>query len=225
MLPGTCIGAGAGAGSGGGPTLSWLGRAASAGNSNVYTFSSQPLGDAAGDRYIIVAVHAEDGSTIVNLPQIDVGSFGTATNLVASPAAGRRTTLAIIAAPTGTTADIEVTNGQVVNNCGIGIWRVVGLNSTTPVDTDSVVETDPASTTVTTINGGFVISAISLYSTTPNGAGWSWTNVTEDYKRFLEGYSYGSGASLSPATGASVTPTATLASETRTVNMATISMF
>ena len=103
-----------------------------------YTFSSQDIGAASPDRYVLVAVYS--GSTVgsFTFSSLTVGGI-SATELTSQlgsvSGAWSRTGFFLAAVSTGTTANIVVamSNNQV--QCRIGVWALTNLVSATPVDT------------------------------------------------------------------------------------------
>lgn len=157
-------------------SMSFLQGTTNTSDLTAYTFSSQNLGDAAADRYIIVCAESRSGSTF-DISTLTVGGV-TATiiaNSFNSSSNYGRAVMGIAAVPTGTTGDIVVTWSAGVVRCSIQVYRATELNSATPVDSDTSIADDP--TVTLTVGNGFAIGACG--TGTPGSA--TWTNLTEDY--------------------------------------------
>ena len=177
--------------------LTFLQTAASTSDLTTYTFSSQNLGEAASDRYIVVAVHArsnEGGASSVS--SVTVGGvsatiiqqiyklYSNTPNVVA---------LAMAKVPTGTTGNVVVTLNKGSLRCAIGLWRLTNIKDT---PTDSGKSSDSTPTYNLDIKaGGYAIAA----ATKEQGA-FTWTNITEKYDTTCETYLNYSGASDTYAT-------------------------
>jgi hypothetical protein len=101
--------------------------------SPTYTFTSQAIGTAAADRWVIVGVSSVSGA----LPSPTVGNVTVggvnATNVVGAGSSGVQLWRALV--PTGTTANIVVNDmGPGNNGCLIGYWTV-NMATGIPVDT------------------------------------------------------------------------------------------
>lgn len=158
-------------------------------NSATYTFSSQAIGTAAADRYVVVAVHGSDGSTTaISGVTIDFGSGDTAMNVVSD---GTNTAdqqngvvnggLFILNVTSGTTATIKVTFAASKNRCGIGIWTITGLSA----ETANHVQTSTANPLTATLNTTASGVAIAFGATKAN-ATFTPTNYTEDFDAKIE---------------------------------------
>lgn len=165
-----------------------------------YTFSTQNLGTASSDRYIVVnAAAARSGGLTGAINSITVqGISGSSvvqrtqdTNIANIQG------LFIVAVPTGTTGDVVVTfNGSCVR-AGIALWAVTGIGSATAYDTatanDSGVNPNPSNTIDCEADG--IIIAASFINNAATTSGTAWTGVTEDYEQTVESNSRISGAS------------------------------
>ena len=156
--------------------------------SSPLTFSSEAIGVADANRRVVVAAHYYGSTGTVTA--VTVGGV-SADSVVTVDAGSHTTSMWIASVPTGTTADVVCTFGGSPTFVYIGIWSCGGLITNTPVDTDTSIA-DPGTATLTTVDGGFCISA----GTTNNGISVTWTNITEDYDAT-------GGPALSIATGAS----------------------
>lgn len=161
-----------------------------------YTFSSQSLGDAAGDRHIIVGVHSRSGS---NHTVSSVTVQGIAGTIVAqqsnNTSSSSTAAIAIVAVPTGTTGDVVVTLSTGAVRCGVSLWRATGLASTTPVDVDSSTASNPTATLDT--GDGFAVGVANQFGTIT----FSWTGLTEDLDVQVESNTTFSSASATTTEG------------------------
>lgn len=200
--------AGFGAGSSGPTTpvaLTFTDSSVNANNLEEYTFNTQAIGTASADRHVIVAlVYTEAASD--TLTSVTVAGQ-SCTVVVNSTSGSGDSAIAITDAPvtSGTTATIVCSfSGSGPTNCGIGVYSITGLGSTTPVDTDTTT-TDNTGLTLNVEADGAVIGVSSQAS----GATATWTNITENYDEVIE-------TSVMHHTGASVL---TAASGTLTLTM------
>lgn len=178
--------------------LSFLQAAASTTDTNSYTFSSQNLGTAAADRYIVVAIATRKSGATTTISSVSVGGVSativvqqsnTVTNTCVSG-------IAIAAVPSDTTGDVVVTFGASVLRCGIALYRADNLFSATAFDTDNSAVQDP--TVSLDIPGpGFAIGT----ATTGTATSTTWTGITEDHDTVLEAANSFTSASLSFGTG------------------------
>lgn len=159
--------------------LSFLQTAFSTTDGTSFTFSSQNLGTAAADRYIIVAVQSRSvGTDVHTIDSVTVGGVSATivvqrqNNAANSSYAG----LAIAAVPTGTTGDVVVTFSTTMLRCEVGLWRATGLASATATDFGSSTASAPTYA-IDVVAGGFAIGAV----TQSNGVSAAWTNLTEKY--------------------------------------------
>src|SRR3990167_2651308 len=162
---------------------SFLQAAVDTTEATIYTFSSQSLGTAAADRYIVVAIAARGLGTTRTISSVTVGGVSATIN-VQTPNITSNTSLTgivIAAVPTGTTGDIVITFDAQMLRCGIGLYRVTNLVSATPTDTDGSTAADP-SVTLTTVDGGIAIGVGFTQDTAPQAA---WTGATENYDNDL----------------------------------------
>lgn len=150
--------------------------------SNPYTFSGVSIGDAAGDRLVVVAIGWGTSGTVT----VSSATIGGVSASIAAQTTGTNVGIALIYAvvPSGTTADIVVTMSTSGSRLYYGVWRVTGQLSTTPYDTDAPAGGGSASRSVTIDipAGGFVFAA----SQGSDPGGVTWTNATErwDYSDF-----------------------------------------
>lgn len=148
-------------------------------DANSTTFTSQSLGAAASDRYILVDVCG--WSMAQTIASVTVAGV-TATALIRSVSGDAQNKVAglfIAAVPSGTTGNIVVDFGGYTTDCSIIVGRATGLDPT-PTQTGKVVfsdSADNASFSATVPTGGITI--VGGHSWQDTGGTPSWTNGTE----------------------------------------------
>ena len=140
-------------------------------DASVFTFSSQALGAAASDRYIVVGAGWRRVSTSPTLTSITVG--GVSCTIPAGAKLDGTVSgcaLGIAAVPTGTTGDVVVTLSHSCTTSSIGVWALYNVLSDTPVgtaeNTDTVTNLSVPS--LSTSGGGAAIYYIVSESGSPN---------------------------------------------------------
>lgn len=174
-----------------------------------YTFTAAVLGPEAAGRLIVVSVGATDltdftGVTIGGNAMTEVVQAKQSTDPPVSAIYQR-----VVA--TGTTADIVVSCSDGARGCAIAVYSLIGLNSTTAVDSDSSAASadGTATLTLTTVAGDFVVARVTANT---DEVTYTWTQgVTEDQDvQFGAGTDGSSGAASGVATTTSISPLATL---------------
>lgn len=178
------IGFGAGAAKGL-PSVTWTDKGISTADTNSYTFSSKSIGTAASGRRIVIAaniVHTTNGTTAsctiggnsaTSVVQLQ-GQFGGGGYV--------RSCLFILQVDSGTTDTVVITTSNSVLACGIGIWAIYDLDSSTATDTGSDNASAYEDTIDVSANGVLIATGCTYPQTTT-----SWTNVaTEDYDETVE---------------------------------------
>lgn len=159
-------------------TVTFLQTAVSSANATTYTFSAQNLGTAAADRNIVVCATGQDtGSAAKSISSITVQGI-TASIAIQNQGNASNTSMtaiAIVNVPTGTTGDVVVTFSEAFANCGISLFHIVGMGSTTPNHTNST-DLDNTAVSVNVNAGGVVIGCGATSSSNPTS---TWTNLTE----------------------------------------------
>lgn len=172
---------------GGGAGVEYIGiEENTAYNANPYTLTDVPIGPAATDRILILAVMTRNATYATS---VTVGGISaTGDNVYTGGNTGDwRVEHWRAAVPTGTTADVVVTwSGGVTAGTGVAVYSITGY-TVAVADAGYSTSLTP-STTVTATSGGLII-ATAGYSINA-GATCAWTGVNEDF----EG-SYGFGSS------------------------------
>ncbi len=145
-----------------------------------YTFSSQNLGVANAERYIIATIHSRKAGAAMTIDSVTIGGVSASivvqkTNTVVN---SNVVAIAIAKVPTGTTGDVVVNLSTTVLRCAINLYRAVGIIPTA-FDSDESGATNPA-VTLDVPRGGLVIGA----GVDTNAA--TWTGLTEDIDATVE---------------------------------------
>ena len=172
------IGFGAAAGGAGPPTATFVANYADTTNLTPYTFTAANIGTASADRYVIV-VMAWGASANRTPSSVTLG--GNAMTAVAGGATGfYGVGIYISASPvaSGTTADVVVTFDNNPQRCGIVVYQVNNLVSTTAVGTATTSSDNTAMNIATTANG-FAIAGATARNGSVNET-FTFSGVTED---------------------------------------------
>jgi hypothetical protein len=177
-------------------TIAFTDQTSSTTDLTTYTFSSRAIGDAAGDRKVVVAAVGQRVSA--SIASVTVGGI-SASLVIAQPVndGSRTVELWQAAVPTGTTADIVVTfNTGASAHCGIGVWAVYGAGSAAHDTLGSIAS--PGTGTIDVPGGGVLIGA-TMDNSVDGSVVWS-AGPTEDFDANINdggGESNTSGASAS----------------------------
>lgn len=126
-----------------------------------YTFASQPFGTASSNRYVLIGIGAR-AAAARTLNSVTIGGV-TATQIRndRNTAGGNTTVTAwfIAAVPSGSTGTVVVTFSNSMARCGIAVFSLTGLLSTTEVSgaTDG---TTPYDGTLSVLSGGAVLGLL-----------------------------------------------------------------
>jgi len=184
--------------------ISFLQTAVSGTNAAEYTFSSQSIGAADSDRYIICCV-AWRASADTTLSSVSIGGVAAtllANNVNVSGGETSGTCIAVAAVPSGTTGDVVVTIGATALRCGIALYRAVGLGTPTVPHDTLTSDADSPTGTIDIPNNGLCIGI--AYNASQDTNAVSWTGLTEDFEASIEGggdFNEFSGAQLLPEAG------------------------
>lgn len=155
-------------------------------NAAEYTFSSQNIGTASADRYIIAAVNSRIAGTTANdVSGITIGGSAMDEIVQAQGTGDGNSCFGAIFAlnvTSGTTADVVVTWTTTMLRCGLALYSITGLANTTPHDTDSSVADNPS----VNLNVPATGHVISCSGSGNNTATASWTELTEDHDTTVE---------------------------------------
>ena len=205
---------GFGASGGGATELSFLQGSVSGDDSATYTFSSQNLGAADPNRWIVVCATGIQ----VSARTIDTVTVGgvSATKLVeAESTAGsafRDVSIWVAYVPTGTTGDIVLTFSSGLVRAGYSAYRLItSTNPTTAYDTETDITTSGSdlSVSINRPDNGVVIAATMALCSTATSV--TWAGTSENYDAAYPDAAAQGMSSSSVASGASpLTVTATI---------------
>lgn len=177
-----------------------------------YTFSSQSIGTAAANRYVVVGITAYTLSSSTSISSVTIGGV-SATQLAQAYSGGVNEDLSalyIAAVPTGTTADVVITFSTAPYRCGIGVYRVIDLLSSTPTNTYTASSTsNPLSVSADISAGGVAIAVAGMVNSGAAGT-YTWAGLTERYDATVGFAATHSGASAdfaSAQTGLTISST------------------
>jgi hypothetical protein len=168
-----------------------------------YTFSSQNLGTAASDRYIVVCSHARRGSQL-NLSSVTVG--GVSATIVRQERQGASSctnqAISIALVPTGTTGDVVLVYDSTAVRCHIALYALNGIDPTSVLNSaDQRLLSDATlNTSVDVPADGVAISTGGLGS---SSATVTWAGLTQD---FYDAFEVSATASASQAFSVAQTP-------------------
>lgn len=183
--------------------LSYIGGNSQTAAGSTITWTSEAIGTAAADRYVIVATVIHSGSTFGANP-ITSCTIGGITATLAGVQLVNGSTSDVVAifyanVPTGTTANIVFNMATGSSRTLLDKWTVTGLLSATPTATANSVASPPTAS-ITIPANGFAIG----FCGNASAASGTWANMTERSDR-ANGTTWGSAAD----TGTSGTPTVT----------------
>lgn len=188
--------------------LAFQGHAENGTGASSYNFTSQPIGTAQSDRYVIVGIGWSNLG-----PSISAVTIGGVSATVVATAANANGSSAMYIAlvPTGTTATVAITFSSTTNlGCGIAVWSATGLVSATPVSSGNSSASPTPSVVLTTVNGGFAIGYAHVASNvTYSPSTIPWTGVTASWagNDITAGRPHGGGHATTTASGITPSPT------------------
>lgn len=179
---------------------------------STFNFNGFDIGEADANRFLVAALTARENTIGGALSSVTIGGL-TATDLATATLSDSGRTLIAslhgVTVPTGTTADVVLNLNKTFNHGACTLYKLMGLNSTTPDDTDT--DTSAASRTVTMnltpLNGAVALAAAAFDGNASSDA--AWTQVTEDYDQELENLSRHTMASRQGLPDAAITITCT----------------
>lgn len=183
--------------------LTYVGSNASTANATSHTFTSESIGTAATDRYIIIGVTAENNLGARTISSVTVGGVSATQVVFREHSTGSFWTQAaiyIVPYPTGTTATIVVNWSASNNMCGIGVWNATQLQSATATNTNSNTS-DPLTATLNVAPGGIAIGCAAAFPSGATPITYTWTNMSERHDGVVEGTVTQTGADTSLVNG------------------------
>jgi hypothetical protein len=172
----------AGLGSGGPPSVSYRTSSLSTINNTDYTFNSIDFGSASGRSLVVVCV---TGTRVPDNTSTIGGVAATVTAGIDPGTAASSIMYAVVPSGSSGTVFVDFASAGVnVSRCGIHVFAVYNLDSTTPTDTatDSSESGDLASTIDVSASGILIACGSKDNNTTS-----SWTGVTERFDSQSEG--------------------------------------
>lgn len=151
------------------------------GDLSSYTFSGAALGTAAATRRIVVAVGVANSTppTVTALTVAGVSAASPVAQLGAAGAFRVSSSIWIADVPTGTTGDIVITLSGASFRCGIGVWAVYDLASSTATATGS--STSSTASENVNVSAGGVLIGYSCSFTSGSARSYTWVGPTEDF--------------------------------------------
>jgi hypothetical protein len=156
--------------------------AANTGNLTEYTFSAADMGGDDTADFIAVAVHTRQNlATALGQPVSVGGNSATLVQQQHGSDGNQRawSTIAIIAAPATSTADVVVSSSGQMTSCKIEVYRITGIDGAPESDSGFAIidagASDTMSDTITIPNGGVALAASTAHLNFTN----TWTNITE----------------------------------------------
>jgi hypothetical protein len=195
-------------------------NAASATTSLGYSFSSLNFGTASADRHLLIGTAGQAGSA-ASVSAVTIGGI-SASQVFSASSSTVTVAFWIAAVPTGTSGTVQITWAAQRARCAVIVWALTGLQSTTPVDTGSEVNSGS-----TALNDDVDISAggVCLAMAYDSGTGsrtWTWSGLSEVIDTtFASGRSY-TGGSADFATAQSGFTVQTTPSGSTTANVLSI---
>ena len=174
----------AAAGNAGGNEFDFIGFNFSSTDATSYTFSSEAIGSPAENRVIALCIGSRSANS-TTVSSITIGGV-SATKQVEYRNLSNGTTLANIwtaEVPTGSTADIVVTFSGPVYRCGVGIYRIVGIQSQVPYSSNGAT----ANNVSIDMNTPDAEAAVIAMCTTNADGSTTWTGLTEDCDFIMDG--------------------------------------
>jgi hypothetical protein len=163
-------------------SLSFIDAVENSANQTAYTFSGVSIGDADAGREVIVGVAGISSGGDKAVSTLTIG--GVSASLVfagTNTGSGHGSEFWRANVPTGTTGDIVVTWGGAMACTGVGIYRMVGGDTT--VENTAENGSNPMVTTISVSAGGAIIGC-GFYT---SNATYAWTNLTEKYDEQMNG--------------------------------------
>jgi len=157
-------------------TITYLQLAKSSTDLSTYTFSSQNIGTAGADRYVICAISSRSVSGDQTISSVTIGGVSATLNAQLTNS-GNTLGIATALVPTGTTGDVVVVFSSTMTNCDIALYNATGLSSATALDTGTSTANN-GTTPLDIIAGGV---AVALAKNDDGSQAATWTGLTEAY--------------------------------------------
>lgn len=154
-------------------------------DASAFTYSAVALGDADTDRLIVVCTGGT-GTTVGNRNVSTLTIGGVSASLIvtldhqASSIYVSEMWSAVV--PTGTTGDIVVTWNNTMTMNGIGVYRVMGADTTPHATATDASDASGLTVDINVEAGGAIIG----YSSVDNTGTFVWSGLTEDFDEAVE---------------------------------------
>lgn len=182
--------------------LSYITNVSDTANLSTYTFTAVDIG---GPGLIVVNLHGGQGtSTAWTVSSCTIG--GVSATIHVNPSDPDSCAIASAVITSGTTADISFTATTTLQRAVVGVYRITGYQSATPVATASQTtnaSTDTRTVTLNTGNNGVVVAGTSH----SDARTFTWTNATENYDVTLSETSNSFSGASNNTTGGNLTIT------------------
>lgn len=182
---------GGGGGGSAGPQLTWISRANTTSDSTSYTWSSQDVGTAAADRYVVVCVNGARKFTSGTINSVTIaGNTMTEQSNFAGSGWSKTAGIFTYNLTTGTTADIVVTFSGSQFNSGIDVFTMNLSSAPTTIDTSGSQMVSGDTGTGLDINTEATCTILAYGSNADDTHNpHTWTGATEefDYHQSTEG--------------------------------------
>lgn len=170
-------------------TVALTANPVSTANASSYTFSSASIGTAATGRLVVVGVGGVQGGSGFTISSVTIGgNAATALTTLVEGTGGGNCAYACLYGLTvdsGTSADVVVNWSAGLASCGIGVWAVYDLLSTTPEDTGTST-TNGGSVSMDCSAGGVIIGYRHTQRNSTGGSTHSWSNLTERFDQVVD---------------------------------------
>ena len=158
-------------------------------NLTTYNLANFDIGNPNAARFLVAALTSRANVTGRSLDSITIGGLAAADLATATFSGGGQTIIASlrgVTVPTGTEADVVVNFSNDMSNVACTLYRLLTLQSTTPIDTDTDTSSSSrtVSMTVAPPSGGVALAAACFEGGASTDA--TWTQLTEDYDTKLE---------------------------------------
>lgn len=185
------------------------------------TLSGVTLGTATTDR-LIVCVLTSFKSAVVTISSATINGVSATVNMSTTSAPQLYIISAVV--PSGTSGNIVINFSTTQNLTMAGVYSIKNYQSTTPVITDTILNTSvaPSDTFSPGVSTAVIAHAVSYNS--GSSASWSWSgDLTEQEDQSLNQLTHSSAMGLFPSGGTSLTTTATPTAGTTARKMQVIS--
>ena len=202
---------------GGGPRYTYNGAATTQTSSASFSFTSQALGDAAPDRFVVVVIEVFTSGTNFAVTAVDIAG-STASEIVTRDDSGGtqkvHTAMWGATVASGTSGTIAVTFAGSVSRCKIANYALYGLSSTTAAHTasDGGGSGDTSASVTIDVPAAGILLSSAAYVNSADVQTLSGVTVDDSFtEATVIQFTWGSRQASSPEVGASITWSGTAA--------------